>query len=74
MNLPEELFAGESEIPDSASALREFREKTEREFIIAILRKHNGNISQASMELGVRRPYLHKRMGVLSISKKDIYV
>jgi DNA-binding NtrC family response regulator len=73
MSLPEELFAAESEAPSAGSALREFREKTERDFIIAILRKHNGNISQAAIELGVRRPYLHKRMSVLAISKKDIY-
>lgn len=73
MNLPDELFTAEPDAPTTSSALREFRDKTEREYIIAVLRKHNGNVSQAAVELGVRRPYLHKRMGVLGIAKKDIY-
>ena len=73
MNLPDELFTAEADAPNTSSALREFRDRTEREYIIAILRKHNGNVSQAAVELGVRRPYLHKRMGVLGIAKKDIY-
>jgi two-component system, NtrC family, nitrogen regulation response regulator NtrX len=73
MNLPEELLALEVDAPNDSSPLREFRDKTEREYIIGVLRKHNGNVSQAAVELGVRRPYLHKRMGVLKIGKKDIY-
>jgi transcriptional regulator of acetoin/glycerol metabolism len=39
-----------------------------------VLRKHNGNISQAAIELGVGRPYLHKRMAVLGIAKRDFLV
>jgi two-component system, NtrC family, nitrogen regulation response regulator NtrX len=73
MNLPDEIFAAESDTANTGSALREFRDKTEREYILTILRKHNGNVSQAAVELGVRRPYLHKRMSVLGIAKKDIY-
>jgi two-component system, NtrC family, nitrogen regulation response regulator NtrX len=73
MNLPDELFTTEVEAQNTSSALREFREKTEREYILAVLRKHNGNVSKAALELGVRRPYLHKRMSVLGIEKKDIY-
>ena len=73
MNLPEEIFTRELESPSSPSALREFREKTERDYIVSVLRKHRGNVSQASVELGVGRPYLHKRMGVLKIAKKDVY-
>jgi hypothetical protein len=30
-------------------------------------------VTQAAMELGVGRPYLHKRMAVLRIAKKDFY-
>lgn len=73
MDLPDEIFTTESDISNAGSALREFRDKTEREYILGVLRKHNGNVSQAAIELGVRRPYLHKRMGVLGIAKKDIY-
>lgn len=73
MNLPDEIFTTEDEVPNTSSPLREFRDKTEREYILAVLRKHNGNVSQTALELGVRRPYLHKRMGVLGIAKKDIH-
>jgi len=38
---------------------------------VAILRRHNGNVSQAAIELGVGRTYLHKRLSVLQINKKD---
>jgi transcriptional regulator of acetoin/glycerol metabolism len=72
-NLPDEIFTTEDDPPSTGSPLREFRDKTEREYILAVLRKHNGNVSQAAVELGVRRPYLHKRMGVLGIGKRDIY-
>lgn len=73
MNLPDEIFTTENDLPNTGSPLREFRDKTEREYILAVLRKHNGNVSQAALELGVRRSYLHKRMGVLGIAKKDVY-
>jgi transcriptional regulator of acetoin/glycerol metabolism len=59
-------------LPESSgAALKEFRDRSEREFIIATLKKHNGNISQSAIELGVRRPYLHRRMALLKISKRD---
>jgi len=73
MSLPDELFTTEAEPSNTDSSLREYRDKTEREYIIATLRKYHGNVTQAAVELGVRRPYLHKRMGVLGISKRDIY-
>jgi two-component system nitrogen regulation response regulator NtrX len=73
MSLPDELFTAEPDNSRTHSGLREFRDKTEREYILAVLRKHNGNVSQAAVELGVRRPYLHKRMDVLKIEKKDLY-
>jgi DNA-binding NtrC family response regulator len=73
MNLPDEIFTTESDLVTTGSALREYRDRTEREYILTVLRKHDGNVSQAAAELGVRRPYLHKRMGVLGIAKKDIY-
>ncbi|MFC4311125.1 sigma-54-dependent transcriptional regulator [Steroidobacter flavus] len=73
VNLPEELLATEVTATNSGSALREFRDRTERAYIIGVLRKHKGNVSQAAVELGIGRPYLHKRMAVLEIGKKDIY-
>jgi two-component system, NtrC family, nitrogen regulation response regulator NtrX len=72
-SLPEELLTPDADAANTSSALREFRERTEREYIVGILRKHHGNVSQAAVELGIGRPYLHKRMTVLGIAKKDIY-
>jgi transcriptional regulator of acetoin/glycerol metabolism len=34
----------------------------------------NGNVSQAVLELGVGRTYLHKRLSVLQITKKDFLI
>jgi DNA-binding NtrC family response regulator len=56
-----------------ASALKEFRDSAERDFIIAALKKNHGNISQSAAELGVGRTYLHRRLAVLKITKKDFF-
>jgi two-component system nitrogen regulation response regulator NtrX len=73
MDLPEELVAAAAGDGDShsPSTLREHRDRSERDFIIATLKRNRGNISQAAVELGVRRPYLHRRLAVLGISKRD---
>jgi DNA-binding NtrC family response regulator len=69
-DLPEEILApARGSAP--LSALKEFRDRAEREHIIATLRRLNGNVSQAALELGVGRTYLHKRLSVLQIGKKD---
>jgi two-component system nitrogen regulation response regulator NtrX len=76
LDLPEEILGAamrDGGAP-AISALREFRDRAEREHIIAILRRHNGNVSQAALELGVGRTYLHKRLAVLQIAKKDFLV
>jgi two-component system, NtrC family, nitrogen regulation response regulator NtrX len=76
MNLPDEMFAPPDTPPDAGarSALKEHRDKAERDFIIGVLRQCNGNITQAAAELGVGRPYLHKRMAVLGVVKKDFFI
>lgn len=56
------------------SALKEFRDNAERDFIIATLKKNHGNVSQSAFELGVGRTYLHRRLAVLKIAKKDFFV
>jgi DNA-binding NtrC family response regulator len=74
-DLPEEILAT-IDTPASqgqTSALKDFRDRAEREFIIATLKRSSGNISQAALELGVGRTYLHKRLGVLAIHKKDYF-
>jgi two-component system nitrogen regulation response regulator NtrX len=75
MDLPEEIVAASDESPDrrEGSTLRDFRDHTERDYIIATLRRNGGNISQSASELGVRRPYLHRRLSVLKIAKRDYF-
>jgi transcriptional regulator of acetoin/glycerol metabolism len=76
LDLPEEILGGgpRRDAPAAVSALKEFRDRAEREHIIATLRRHNGNVSQSALELGVGRTYLHKRLAVLQITKKDFLV
>jgi two-component system, NtrC family, nitrogen regulation response regulator NtrX len=73
-DLPEELLQDDPAERDKVSALKEFRDLAEREFVIDALRRNNGNVSQSATELGVRRTYLHRRMVVLKINKKDYFV
>ena len=72
LDLPEEFLAApEGGAAAGASSLKEYRDRAERDYIVATLRKHNGNVSQAAIELGVARTYLHRRLSVLEITKKD---
>jgi two-component system nitrogen regulation response regulator NtrX len=73
-DLPEEvLVEDEASGRIGGSALKEFRDSAERDFIIAALKKNHGNISQSAAELGVGRTYLHRRLAVLKITKKDFF-
>jgi two-component system, NtrC family, nitrogen regulation response regulator NtrX len=75
LDLPEEVLATASRPgAPNTPALKDFRDRAERDHIIATLRRHNGNVSQAALELGVGRTYLHKRLTVLQIAKKDFLV
>jgi two-component system, NtrC family, nitrogen regulation response regulator NtrX len=71
-DLPEEVFESAIE-PTGASTLKQFRDHAERDFILNVLRKHAGNISQSAVELGVRRTYLHRRIAQLGITKRDYF-
>jgi two-component system nitrogen regulation response regulator NtrX len=73
LDLPEELVAAAdvSAGRHTGSPLRAFRDAAEREFIVATLKRNNGNISQTALELGVGRTYLHRRLVVLGISRKE---
>jgi two-component system nitrogen regulation response regulator NtrX len=74
-DLPEEIFEPvvATHPAPGVSTLKEFRDKAERDFILEIIRKHAGNISQSALELGVRRTYLHRRLAQLGITKKDYF-
>jgi len=74
LDVPEEVIGTTSESLSgigNGSALKEFRDNAEREFIIGTLKRNSGNISQSALQLGVRRTYLHRRLAVLGIAKKD---
>lgn len=74
-DLPDDVFESAGAEPDarSLSTLKQFRDNAERNFIVEVLRKHAGNISQSALELGVRRTYLHRRIAQLGIAKKDYF-
>jgi len=73
-DLPEELLAQDDPTDGNRpSALKAFRDNAEREFVIAALKRHNGNVSQSAIELGVGRTYLHRRLAVLKITKRDLF-
>jgi two-component system nitrogen regulation response regulator NtrX len=72
LDLPEDFLAAPADGATAGhSSLKEFRDNAEREYIVATLRRNNGNVSQTAVELGVGRTYLHKRLSVLNIAKKD---
>jgi two-component system nitrogen regulation response regulator NtrX len=73
LDIPEEIITGDDPgvSRHSRSALREFRDQAEREFVLGTLKRNLGNISQSALELGVGRSYLHRRLAVLGIAKKD---
>jgi two-component system nitrogen regulation response regulator NtrX len=72
LDLPEEFLAlPERGAAATGSSLKEYRDHAERDYIVATLRRHNGNVSQAALELGVGRTYLHRRLSVLQITKRD---
>jgi two-component system nitrogen regulation response regulator NtrX len=73
LDIPEEIAAVEDYAGNrhAGSPLREFRDQAERDFILSTLKRNLGNISQSAIELGVGRSYLHRRLAVLGIAKKD---
>ena len=63
--------------PDSHSyenlTLKEYRNKMEREYLVRILKKHDGNISMAAQSLEIERTYLHKKIQDYQIHKKEFF-
>ncbi|GFE83837.1 sigma-54-dependent Fis family transcriptional regulator [Steroidobacter agaridevorans] len=76
LDVPEEILSATDGVEErhDSSALRTFRDRSERDFIIATLKRNKGNISQSASDLGVRRTYLHKRLSVLKIGKKEYFL
>jgi two-component system nitrogen regulation response regulator NtrX len=55
-------------------SLKEYRNQLEREYIVSLLRKTDGNISEAAQTLQVERTYLHKKISQLEIKKREYFV
>jgi two-component system nitrogen regulation response regulator NtrX len=75
LDLPEEIVAVDepADAAGTPSSLKAFRDEAERNYILKVLQRNGGNISQAAIELGIRRTYLHRRMSQLGIEKKALY-
>lgn len=54
-------------------SLKDFRSQIEREYIVKILKKCEGNISVASQLLDIERTYLHKKIQDYNIKKKEYF-
>ncbi len=68
------LTAGDLELESTggghaATTLKEARERLENEMIRQVLKKHNGKITSAAIELGISRPTLYELMDKLGIEK-----
>jgi len=66
--------ASDLELTDALSAapaqtLKEARESVERDFVENALRRHQGRITPAAMELGISRPTLYELMEKLGIAR-----
>ena len=55
-------------------SLKEFKEQSEREYIISILKEHNGNISKTSEILKIERTHLHKKIAQYGIQKREYFI
>jgi two-component system nitrogen regulation response regulator NtrX len=48
-------------------SLRDFKAQCEKEYIEAVLRRTNWNVSKAAQQLDIQRTYLHEKMAALGI-------
>lgn len=76
-DIPDEIRSSEeSAIPPThlgTMTLDSFKRKAERDYIISILKKSNGNISQAARLLDLERTYLHRKIHEHAIEKKEYF-
>jgi DNA-binding NtrC family response regulator len=58
-------------LPVNHMTLREFREKSERQYIVDTLKMTGWNISRTAILLGVERTNLHKKIRAYSIKRGE---
>jgi len=67
----QDLELAQSAAAPRGSSLKEARENLEREMVQQALRKHGGNITAASAELGISRPTLYELIEKLGVQKAE---
>lgn len=64
-----ELTGGPVSVPSGKKGLKEAREELEREMVEEALRRHDGKISPAAVELGISRPTFYELLDKLGIKR-----
>ncbi|HVJ93834.1 MAG TPA: helix-turn-helix domain-containing protein, partial [Labilithrix sp.] len=67
----EELPSARAPVPGQYLTLREFREQTERKYIVDTLKLTGWNISRTAVVLGVERTNLHKKIRGYQIKRGE---
>ena len=64
-----ETAAGTLTIPYQGSALQEFKDRAEREFIVAALESNDWNVAATAKAIGTPRSNLYKKLDAYGISR-----
>lgn len=67
----EDLELAGNDVNVAGRTLKDAREALEREFVTRTLARHNGNISQAALELGISRPTMYELMDRIGLKKPE---
>lgn len=70
-NLNGELRALVDELVNKGLTLGQARREFERQFIVAALRSHQGNLGGSARSLGIHRNTLRNKVGELGIAAED---
>ncbi len=70
-NLGSELYYLVDELQGQGLTLSQARREFERQFIMASLRAHDGNVTRSARSLGVHRNTLHNKVSDLGISPTE---
>lgn len=70
-NLNGELRALVDELVNKGLTLGQARREFERQFIVAALRSHQGNLGGSARSLGIHRNTLRNKVGDLGIAAED---
>lgn len=74
-DIPEEIFKTNKQtaLLNEGLSLKSYRQKMEREYLIAKLHEFDGNISRVAKSLEVDRSYLHKKLNQYEIKRENIF-